>query len=212
MLISLIRFTAKPISCYTCLNCTKGNQNVIDGCGGCVTTHGSGVTSKFCGPTCDQLDHENTVGCCSTDKCNGMTKLSIHRHVAGENYSVHRICLRNNTIPTNFPKENLNVCQSDLCNNRIIGDHLNNSVSYHTCLECDNITIYMIIEGYGGCVTTHGSGVTSKLCGPTCDQLDHENTVGCCSTDKCNGMTKLSIHRHVIVVLFVCMGISKYIL
>lgn len=38
MLISLIRFTAKPISCYTCLNCTKGNQNVIDGCGGCVVS------------------------------------------------------------------------------------------------------------------------------------------------------------------------------
>ncbi|CAH8482114.1 unnamed protein product [Schistosoma curassoni] len=147
-----------------------------------------------------------------------MIKLKYYT-VAGENYSVHRICLHNNAIPTNFPKENLNVCQSDLCNNRIIGDHLknqtnplNNSVSCHTCLECDNITIYMIIEGYGGCVTTHGSGVTSKFCGPTCDQLDHENTVGCCSTDKCNGMTKLSIHRHVIVVLFVCMGISKYIL
>ncbi|CAI2725171.1 unnamed protein product [Schistosoma spindalis] len=115
-----------------------------------------------------------------------MIKLKYYT-VAGVNYSVHRICLRNNTIPTNFPRENLDVCNSDLCNNRIIRDHLNNS-------------------------TTHGSGVTSKFCGPKCDQLNPSNLVDCCSTDRCNGMTKLSIHRHVIVVLFVCMGISKYIL
>lgn len=38
MLISLIQFTAKPIDCYTCLNCTKSNQKVISGCGGCVVS------------------------------------------------------------------------------------------------------------------------------------------------------------------------------
>ncbi|CAH8289615.1 unnamed protein product [Schistosoma haematobium] len=132
-----------------------------------------------------------SIKCHVCDYCPIVTNKSISNEnctscaVAGENYSVHRICLRNSTIPTNFPEENLNVCKSDLCNNRIIGDHLRNQTN-----PLNNST-------------THG---------PTCDQLDHENTVGCCSTDKCNGMTKLSIHRHVIVVLFVCMGISKYIL
>ncbi|CAH8476561.1 unnamed protein product [Schistosoma guineensis] len=149
-----------------------------------------------------------SIKCHVCDYCPIVTNKSISNEnctscaVAGENYSVHRICLRNNTIPTNFPKENLNVCQSDLCNNRIIGDHLKNQTNL----------LNNSVKGYGGCVTTHGSGVTSKLCGPTCDQLKYAYTVGCCSTDKCNGMTKLSIHRHVIVVLFVCMGISKYIL
>ncbi|XP_018649160.1 hypothetical protein Smp_161340 [Schistosoma mansoni] len=41
--------------------------------------------------------------------------------VAGANYSVHRICLRNNTVPKNFPTENRDVCYSDLCNNGVIG-------------------------------------------------------------------------------------------
>uniref|UniRef100_A0A5K4FBH8 UPAR/Ly6 domain-containing protein n=1 Tax=Schistosoma mansoni TaxID=6183 RepID=A0A5K4FBH8_SCHMA len=89
---------------------------------------------------------------------------------------------------------------------------LNNSISCYTCLDCENITIYVIIKGVGRCITTHSSGIISKFCEPTYNQLDREYTVDRCSTNRCNRMTKLSIHRHVIIVLFVCIGISKYIL
>uniref|UniRef100_A0A5K4EGB2 Putative sm29; Sm29 n=1 Tax=Schistosoma mansoni TaxID=6183 RepID=A0A5K4EGB2_SCHMA len=81
ILISLIQFTANPFRCYTCLNCTKSNQKVLSGCGACVTTRGSGIISKFCGTTCERLYIDDQISCCSTDLCNGMTKLSIHRHV-----------------------------------------------------------------------------------------------------------------------------------
>ncbi|CAH8462597.1 unnamed protein product [Schistosoma turkestanicum] len=31
-------YIQKPISCYTCLNCTKYNYKIVSGCGGCVVS------------------------------------------------------------------------------------------------------------------------------------------------------------------------------
>ncbi|CAH8482130.1 unnamed protein product [Schistosoma curassoni] len=165
------------------------------------------------------------VRCYVCDYCPIVTSESISTDnnctscvMGGSNFGIHRICLFNDTIPINFPNENRETCSTELCNGKTVDNTaqpppgpIAKPIDCYTCLNCTKSN-QKVISGCGGCVTTHGSGVTSKFCGPTCDQLDHENTVGCCSTDKCNGMTKLSIHRHVIVVLFVCMGISKYIL
>ncbi|VDP39121.1 unnamed protein product [Schistosoma mattheei] len=138
--------------------------------------------------------------------------------MGGSGFEIHRICIFDASIPINFPKENRETCSTELCNGKTVDNTaqpppgpIAKPISCYTCLNCTKNN-EKVISGCGGCVTTHGSGVTSKFCGPTCDKLEHEYTVGCCSTDKCNGMTKLSVHRHVIVVLFVCMGISKYIL
>ncbi|CAH8288068.1 unnamed protein product [Schistosoma rodhaini] len=163
-------------------------------------------------------DQIQSIKCHVCDYCPIVTNKSISNEnctscaVAGANYSVHRICLRNNTIPTNFPTENRDVCYLDLCNNGVIGGKRNDSISCYTSLDCENITIYIIIEGVGRCMTTHSSGITSKFCGSAYNQLDHEYTIDRCSTNRCNRMTKLSIHRHVTIVLFVCIAISKYIL
>ncbi|CAH8440832.1 unnamed protein product [Schistosoma bovis] len=163
------------------------------------------------------------VRCYVCDYCPIVTSESITNNctscvMGGSNFGIHRICLFNDTIPINFPNENRENCPTDLCNGKTVDNTaqpppgpIAKPISCYTCLNCTKSN-QKVISGCGGCVTTHGSGVTSKFCGPTCDQLEHAYTVGCCSTDKCNGMTKLSIHRHVIVVLFVCMGISKYIL
>ncbi|CAI2725172.1 unnamed protein product [Schistosoma spindalis] len=137
--------------------------------------------------------------------------------MAGNNFSIHRTCVFG-TVPINFPEENRKQCLTELCNGETVDNTakpptgpIANPITCYTCLNCTNSN-RKLVSGCGGCVTTHGSGVTSKFCGPACTQLNPSNLVDCCSTDRCNGMTKLSIHRHVIVVLFVCMGISKYIL
>ncbi|KAH8850355.1 hypothetical protein KSF78_0000499 [Schistosoma japonicum] len=69
----------KPISCYSCLNCTKNNQEVKNMCGGCLTVTSSGLQHKYCGPTCNQVLNHDEVSCCSTSFCNGMIKLSTQQ-------------------------------------------------------------------------------------------------------------------------------------
>nr|AAW25538.1 SJCHGC03008 protein [Schistosoma japonicum] len=59
----------KPISCYSCLNCTKNNQEVKNMCGGCLTVTSSGLKHKYCGPTCDKVLNRVQVSCCSTSFC-----------------------------------------------------------------------------------------------------------------------------------------------
>ncbi|XP_018649159.1 putative sm29 [Schistosoma mansoni] len=167
----------------------------------------------------------HSVRCYVCDYCPIVTSVSISEEnnctscsTAGYNYSIHRICVFKDGIPINFPNENRTQCNTDLCNGLTVDNTgkipsvpIANPFRCYTCLNCTKSN-QKVLSGCGACVTTRGSGIISKFCGTTCERLYIDDQISCCSTDLCNGMTKLSIHRHVIIVLFVCIGISKYIL
>ncbi|CAH8288088.1 unnamed protein product, partial [Schistosoma rodhaini] len=171
------------------------------------------------------IDQCHSVRCYVCDYCPTVTSVSISEEnnctsclTAGYNYSIHRICVFDNSIPINFPNENRTQCNSDLCNGLTVDNTaerpkgpIPNPFRCYTCLNCTKSS-ERVVDGCGACVTTYGSGIISKFCMSTSKRWSPDYPTTCCSTDLCNGMTKLSIHRHVIIVLFVCIAISKYIL
>ncbi|CAH8461446.1 unnamed protein product [Heterobilharzia americana] len=66
------------IMCYACTKCTKGQQTIQHSCGACATHLKPGYTDKYCLNSCDEAPDEQGVSCCTTDLCNGMTKLNFH--------------------------------------------------------------------------------------------------------------------------------------
>ncbi|KAH8850356.1 hypothetical protein KSF78_0000500 [Schistosoma japonicum] len=166
-----------------------------------------------------------SIKCYVCDYCPVVTNISISHEncsfcaVAGANYSVHRICVqRNDKIPINFPLENRNVCTSDLCNGqRIYSNHTYpskptmNPLSCFACMNCENSTEEIKLD-CGGCLTVNSSGITSKFCGPQCEEVDKVEEISCCSVSFCNGMVKLSTQQSSIISVLIITAISGYIL
>ncbi|CAH8834304.1 unnamed protein product [Trichobilharzia szidati] len=66
-----------PISCYVCRDCGHTNERIETVCGACATRNASGIISKYCLKSCEEVTVTRGSSCCTTDLCNGEMKLNI---------------------------------------------------------------------------------------------------------------------------------------
>ncbi|CAH8834309.1 unnamed protein product [Trichobilharzia szidati] len=130
----------------------------------------------------------------------------------GANNYVSRACLgANGKFPPNFPLLYRRTCQTELCNREKSTNTIENPVRCYSCSQCttDN---QRIVDFCGACVTSVDSGFVNKYCNYSCGPQPMGREISCCTSDLCNGKTKLSMHSSAIILMLILTGISAYML
>ncbi|CAH8834307.1 unnamed protein product [Trichobilharzia szidati] len=130
----------------------------------------------------------------------------------GANNDVKRGCLTDRVrLPPGFPTNNLERCFGDLCNNKKSINEIDKPVKCYVCRHCTTGNTF-VENVCGACATRTEAGVTNKYCLNSCLEITVTDGSTCCTSDLCNGKTKLHIQKSSILFLIILTGLSGYFL